>query len=231
MFGNRGMKSIVVGALALFCMMTLTHKAIAQAPNTSQYAAAMVGPPADNGEAKIRRALTAPATLDFVDTPLADVAASLESAYSIPVELEVAALERVGLSPDAPISRELKDVSLRTALRLMLRDLGLTYVVDEGALVITTREEAAQRLSTRVYPVTPLLPANATDAKELAQLVRETVLRRTSGNGAPAIISTYGPLLIVRDTEEGHDEVEKFLSDLANGLNAALQQPSPMSGP
>ncbi len=213
--------------VVLLASVCAVNSAGAQEPNAAQGAAAPTPPPAALGEEKIRQALTMPATIEFIETPLADVVAFLKDAYNIPIEVEAAALDEVGLSPDVPVTRNLHEVSLRTALRVILRDLGLTYLVDDEVLLITTQEEAAQRPVTRVYPVTPLLPINATDADDLAQLVRETVLRRGARGGLQPTVATYGPLLIVRDTEEAHDEVEKFLSRLATGLNAAVRKVNP----
>ena len=116
---------------------------------------------------------------------------------------------------------------MRSALRIILRDLGLTYVIDDEVLVITTTAEAAARPATRVYSVANLLPADAENAEELSQLVRTLVQQRTPPDGGvPGMVSTYGPLLIVRETEDGHYEVEKLLAQIAAAL-VQFQQPQP----
>jgi len=60
------------------------------------------------------------------------------------------------------VTRNLSGVSLRSALRLMLKDLDLTYVIRDEVLLITTPEEANAKLVTKVYPVADLvLPINS----------------------------------------------------------------------
>ncbi len=60
---------------------------------------------------------------------------------------------------------DVDSVSLRTALRLMLRPLDLTYVVQDEVLMITTVEVASQEIVTAVYPLGDLLlPAQSTGA-------------------------------------------------------------------
>ena len=52
---------------------------------------------------------------------------------------------------------DLKGISLRSALRLMLKELSLTYLIKDEVLLITTPEEADNQLSTKVYPVADLV--------------------------------------------------------------------------
>ena len=51
----------------------------------------------------------------------------------------------------------LKGITLRSALRLMLDDLGLTYLIQDEVMQITTPEKAEARLLTKVYPVGDLV--------------------------------------------------------------------------
>ena len=72
------------------------------------------------------------------------------------VEIDQRAVEDSGLTIDVPVAKTLKDISLRSALKLILRDLGLTYLIEDEVLQITTPEEAETRLITVVYPVKDL---------------------------------------------------------------------------
>jgi len=92
-------------------------------------------------EQKIEEALRSETNLDFVETPLSDVIDYLKDYHHIEIQINRKVLDDVGIASDTPITRKLKGVSLRSALRLMLRDLNLTYVIDDGVLLITTPEE------------------------------------------------------------------------------------------
>ncbi|MFZ5833525.1 MAG: hypothetical protein ACOY3P_25850, partial [Planctomycetota bacterium] len=114
-------------------------------------------------EKRITEQLNSPTKLEFIETPLVDVVNFLEDLHKIQIELDKRALAAVAISTDTPISTSLQGISLRSALRLMLRDLDLTYVIKDEVLYITTPEEANAELVTKVYPVADLvLPVSQT---------------------------------------------------------------------
>ncbi len=83
---------------------------------------------------KIERALRGPLHsngLDYVNTPLKDVIQGLMSDYSIPIQLDEAALQEVGVNGDQGVTITVGKVSLRSGLRLMLKTLQLTYIIQE----------------------------------------------------------------------------------------------------
>ena len=105
---------------------------------------------------KIEKALEADASVDFLEAPLADVAQYIRDTHQIPVIIDKRALDDVGLGGDTPVTISLKGASLRAALRLMLKELDLTYVVRDEVLKITTPEEAEDEQEVRLYPVADL---------------------------------------------------------------------------
>ena len=110
-----------------------------------------------SAEQSIFQALDDDTSLQFLDSPLEEVVLFLEDQHDIQIELDTRALDDVGIGTDVPISKNLKGISLRSALRLMLRDLDLTYVIRDEVLLITTPEEAESKLITKVYPVGDLV--------------------------------------------------------------------------
>lgn len=108
---------------------------------------------------QIEAALDAKTEVSFLDTPLKAAIESLEQRHQIQIEIDARALEDSGLTVDPPVTKSLSDISLRSALRLMLRDLGLTFLIEDEVLQITTPEEAETRLMTVVYPVKDLAAA------------------------------------------------------------------------
>ena len=108
-------------------------------------------------EKKIRDALKSATQLEFFDAPLSDVIDYLKDYHDIEIQLDTRALEDVGITSQSPVTKTLKGISLKSALRLLLRDLSLTYVIEDEVLLITTPEEAENRLSTKVYPVADLV--------------------------------------------------------------------------
>ncbi len=111
-----------------------------------------------NAEKRIREALKSPTQLEFIDTPLSDVIDYLKDMHKIEIQIDGKALDKAGIDANTPITKNLKGISLRSALRLMLREHGLTYVIEDEVLLITTPEAAESRLSTATYPVADLAP-------------------------------------------------------------------------
>ena len=116
------------------------------------------------GESESERAITdalqkplPTSGLQFDDAPLEDVVTFLREEYNIEIALDSIALDDLGLGPDEPITVDLRNTSLKSALRRMLEPLELTYVLEDEVLLITTEEEAQTKLKVKVYPVADLV--------------------------------------------------------------------------
>jgi hypothetical protein len=113
--------------------------------------------PISPGEKAIIEALQSPAALEFVDTPLKDVIDFLQDKYKIPILLDKKELESSCIGEDCPVTTNLKDIPLSSALTLVLGDLGVEWTVSCDVLLITTPEKAAQLRMVRTYDVSDLL--------------------------------------------------------------------------
>jgi len=79
--------------------------------------------------------------------PLSEVINYLEELHGIEIELDEKALENAMIDADRQlVTKSLKGISLRSALRLILRDLNLTYMIKNETY-----------LTTKVYPVADLV--------------------------------------------------------------------------
>ena len=109
-------------------------------------------------EVKIVKALDEMTELDNIqEMPLTDVIDYLKTKHDIEIQLDNKALEEAGVALDTPITRNLKNITLRSALRLVLRELDLTYVIRDEVLLITTTAQAETIMTTKVYPVADLV--------------------------------------------------------------------------
>jgi hypothetical protein len=75
-------------------------------------------------------------------TSIASVCAHLKETLKVPVVLDLAALGRQDVEPEDTVQLELDGVRLKTGLKLLLDQLGLTYhvVAEDNLLIITDRE-------------------------------------------------------------------------------------------
>lgn len=176
-------------------------------------------------EKRIHRALASPTGLDFVEKPLQDVLGYLANLHGIQIRLDQRALDDVGLPADTPVTVQLRDVSLRSALKLMLSDLDLTYLVEDEVLLITTPEEAETRLATVAYPVSDLVRFRDKSGEEwsdfdsLIETITSTVTMESWEDvGGPGSIAPmqYGnsDVIIVTQSQEVHEEVAAMLEKL-----------------
>ena len=60
--------------------------------------------------------------LCFIEAPLQEVLDSLKEQHRIEIQIDNKALEDVGIGTDSPVTVDLKGISLRSALNLMLRE-------------------------------------------------------------------------------------------------------------
>ena len=177
------------------------------------------------GDEKIKKALAAPTQCDFVETPLQDALDYFKRLHGIEIQIDKKALDDVGIGGDTPITKNIKGIPLRSALRLILKEHSLTSIIQDNALLITTPEEADNRLETKIYPVSDLvLPPNSTTESEpdfdsLIDMIKNTV-KPTSWDdtGGIGTISEFENHLglVISETQEVHEEIEDFLAALRN---------------
>jgi len=93
---------------------------------------------------RILSALRDDTRLEFIETPLKDIAAFLQHLHDIPIQLDEPRMRAAGIGTNVPVTRNIKGIALYSALRMILTDIGLTYVIGEDALIITTLEEGTR---------------------------------------------------------------------------------------
>jgi hypothetical protein len=105
---------------------------------------------------RIEAALSEKTELDCDETPLREVVAALAKRHNLSIVMDRPALDAVGIQEDTPVTLHVKAVTLRSALRLMLEGLDLSYLVRYETLQFTTRDRVVENLVTRVYKVRDL---------------------------------------------------------------------------
>jgi hypothetical protein len=200
-------------------------------------------PPSEKKEVKSPREaaieldnkLNGPANMEFIETPLKDVILYLQELHGIPFVLKVKKLEEAGIAPDKPITKNLKGVRLSTALELILEDLDLTYIVNDGLIMITSIDDAAAWTDIRIYDCRDLLAMGAgggdkspsptpQSAENLVNLIRSVVDAASwSEAGGPGAIYDYNGLVVVGQTAPTHKKIERMLNMLreAAGMDTA----------
>ena len=138
----------------------------------------------------------------------------------IPIWIDERHLSDEGISADASVTLEMDRVPLRTALRLILEPLNLTYVIEDDVLKITTTTAAKLKLYIRRYSVRDLIaiPADRElDAKY--QALEAAIQSSTSGRGenldgegGTIRLTPEVGLIVVHQTQIVHREIEGLLT-------------------
>jgi hypothetical protein len=203
---------------------------------------AVVGPVMavqDDGARRVREILASRRiTLDFQGARLSEVIAYFQEFSGLNFHIDAEA----GRDRDEDrIAIKVKDVSLRTALKLVLnpRDLGCVY--RDGVLVVTTKARLAASTVTRVYDIRDLQfqlqdfpgpkfeldykmpgidagllgqhedPKGGFDSETLIDLIKTNLDPRSWEDGAEVSISVAGGLLVVSQSRSIHEELARFL--------------------
>ena len=121
-------------------------------------------------------------------TSLAQVCAQLQETLKAPVVLDLSALDRKSAEPNDTVQLELSGVRLKTGLKLLLDQVGLTFrVVAEDNLMIITDQEGAEDPAERIWAelrVTSRPARRAGCRRRTCRLRRDR--RRQRASGAPA---------------------------------------------
>jgi hypothetical protein len=115
--------------------------------------------PAGSAELKILQQLDSMTRIQFTQTPLEEVVDYLKEYHGIEIQVDSKALDEIGMGGDTPVTLRVEGITLRSALRLLCKQLDpeLTYQIANEVLLITTRIEAEQRLITHSFLVSDLM--------------------------------------------------------------------------
>ena len=97
-------------------------------------------------------------SVDFTDMPLKDVLKFFETVLNANFHVNWKALEQGGISPDAPITLNLKHISVARAMDLVLDDINAArekldrvyWILDRGVVLVSTGTDFNRTMSTRV---------------------------------------------------------------------------------
>jgi type II secretory pathway component GspD/PulD (secretin) len=168
---------------------------------------------------RIEKALSnslSPAGLEFTDTPLEQVVQQLQDEFGLPIQIDTVAVEQIGVDAQKPVSTRLSNISVRSALRLVLKPLQLTYIIEHEVLMITSVEEADSRIRTCVYDVRDLVAYDPQMAlKELTEVITSSIKADSWENNGSGRIRSYPPnLLVIAQTQDVHERVRNLLDTM-----------------
>lgn len=102
---------------------------------------------------KINKALDKDTTLEARDLALSDVLGQIADTHKIPIVLDPEGLEIAGVEADHLVTLHLENVSLRNALRTLLKPLRLSFAVRHEVLTITALDCPERLATVRTFPL------------------------------------------------------------------------------
>ncbi|HEV3203506.1 MAG TPA: hypothetical protein VGY77_03945 [Gemmataceae bacterium] len=192
--------------------------------------------PLTEKEKVILKALNTVISVHFKETRFEDVITILSRELGQPLVLDKAAIQDEGkVNYDTLITQEMPRVSARTALRKILGEFGLTYIIKDQAIEVTTALKAKESMVTRTYFIGDLIGVGQFGgflglklggyawtqqemAKQVAQIIEliQTSIESSSwrdNGGGNGTISFYGPTmsLVIKNTAEIHGMISGYI--------------------
>lgn len=187
------------------------------APPTVEFLPQPVG-----AEKHINTALDEIMDFDFNKESLEGVMAKIAAQHDIQIVIDGVKLEEESIPTAAKdLTLKLAGVSLRSGLNLLLRQRGLTFLIEDEVLKVTTRTVALNKRPTRTYPVRDLVGNVDVDYLLLSQTIQQSTggppddpWMEADGEGGSVCVFPSTGCLVIRQTQEGHEEILKLLRSL-----------------
>lgn len=193
----------------------------------------VVPSPNQSGLAKQREASSAvqrklrETRVDFKadDEPLETVLKRLAAELTLEIKLDRVGFEDAGISPETPITIDVRQVSGDTLLEVILGPIELNYAIDVSQILVTTPEEIESiGMVTRFYPLRDLLGPEGKDVEldydTLIEILTTVVAPESWEElGGPGTISPFASGLAITQSQQIHQVIEQLFSALRQARN------------
>ncbi len=117
-----------------------------------------IGPKLTKAEKELLKMLNSTLSVDFNKTALKDVIEFLHDKANLNIFVDENSLKEANVEYDDPVTFKVRKATVRTILRKVLADKGLTFVIKDAAIQVITPARMKDFMVTRAYPIADLLP-------------------------------------------------------------------------
>jgi hypothetical protein len=180
---------------------------------------------------RLREKLDENVSVAFRDTPLEAAVEQLAEKTQIDIRLDKPALDSVKVRQRQPITLSLADRKLKTVLQAMLIDLDLSWMLRDGVLWVTTRDEVESFCKTAVYDVRDLCRDGGESESLEVAILSQTGSDWDDVGGIGSMESPRPGTLVVYNTEDALDEVLNLLETYRTALRSSKPRQKPEEDP
>lgn len=163
---------------------------------------------------KLREKLKENVSVNFKDMPLKTAVEMLAKSAEMDIRLDMPALREERIREREPMTLNLKERKLETVLQAFTLDLGLTWILRDGVLWITSTEKAENFLKTAVYDVRDLCRDSNETSALIHAIISQTEPESWDEVGGPGAIESAKPgTLVISNQERIHMEILTLLEN------------------
>lgn len=169
------------------------------------------GPEAAKSQEIYERLSQEPSKVQFIDAPLEEVVGYLKDLHSVSILIDLEAFKSAGLDIELPVTINVTGQTAASTLDLLCDRYKLGWYVDRGILMISSKDDAAQQQSVRIYQLRQL---NAAGASQIVTKMIEPGSWEVGGGHGDITAVSDRNLLVIRQNRAGHDATESLLKSL-----------------
>lgn len=173
-------------------------------------------------EVALLKTLNSTMSVDYDNDKLKAVINHIQDKTGLTIIVDENSLTDLMIDYDAPVAFKIQKVTVRTILKKVLGDKGLTYIIKEGAIQVMTPKKAAEHVVVRTYQVDDLVAPSPRammmfgpfiaqaqmqqNAQQLMNLLQSTIEPSYWQPNGPGTMSFFPPTksLIIRGSAEMH---------------------------
>ncbi|MEK6261169.1 MAG: hypothetical protein AABP62_21425 [Planctomycetota bacterium] len=203
-------------------MLQVVEEFVVRGSKAKSMLVARPGYPHDEDAAIFQR-LAEPQILNVSEAPLSEPLELLASRGRFRLWIDKETLAADGIDVEQQVTLKLYGTALDTVLHKLLDPLLLTFVIEEGSLVVTTAAKAEEMVSTRVY-FTGDIPEARSGSDLMAAIQEATSAKweQVDGEGG-AMWKAVPEWLVVLQTHQCHREIAELLDDLRQAAVAPVE--------
>jgi hypothetical protein len=182
----------------------------------------MTGQKLSPEEKELIRVLNMPVSVDFKNHTLKQVLEYFtdKTQGQLKINVDELSLKEVDVEYDTTVTYQAKKTTIQNALKMILNNLRLTYIIKEAALHVMTPAKARDYLVVRVYPIADLLGTgdprfgpfmNQLQKEQAAYVVMQIILNnidpsswKVNGGRGDIVFDPVRMALIITNSAEWH---------------------------